>query len=462
MQTSLDDAARASAVNFISPIGYRSSSSTCGYCHRKKNGHSYYCRARSMSPLGYEAVINRCYRRSGGLLYRPNQRDSCCPHYSLRLDSSKIRLSRDQRQAINRFNKFITGESYAKEAARRYPRSREEARKRDSEFDLVQRIHESETTYLKQPPEPAHSFTVTLEPDDFTEEKFQVFENYQQRVHHEESWEITRDGFRRFLCSSPVQRQVIQQPNGQPMKLGSYHQCYRLDGKLVAIGVLDLLPHCVSAVYFLYHESIHKWSPGKLGALREITLAIEGGYKWWYPGFYINTCPKMKYKIDFSPQQILNPNNMQWEDLTDTLLAKFDGQGYLDFSKPDGFSFKDQPQPRSATPTGKNTPANDAAADEEAKKGESEEEESDEEEGEESVLTSSMPGIMSMEEIQSFNFDQVMVRLNNGYFRAGELFEWQDDDLTNERSPKYMVAEMVSTFGPEIMRTICLDFRRFG
>ena len=58
-------------------------------------------------------------------------------------------------------------------------------------------------------------------------------------------------------------------------KLGSYHQCYRLDGELVAVGVLDLLPHCVSAVYFMYHESVAQHNFGKLGALREIALARE-------------------------------------------------------------------------------------------------------------------------------------------------------------------------------------------
>ena len=28
--------------------------------------------------------------------------------------------------------------------------------------------------------------------------------------------------------------------------------CYRLDGRLIAMGVLDLLPHGVSSVYLLY------------------------------------------------------------------------------------------------------------------------------------------------------------------------------------------------------------------
>ncbi len=40
--------------------------------------------------------------------------------------------------------------------------------------------------------------------------------------------------------------------DGRERKIGSYHQCYRLDGKLVALGVLDLLPEVVSSVYLLY------------------------------------------------------------------------------------------------------------------------------------------------------------------------------------------------------------------
>ena len=32
-------------------------------------------------------------------------------------------------------------------------------------------------------------------------------------------------------------------------KLGSWHQCYRLDGKLIAVAVLDFVPNGVSSVY---------------------------------------------------------------------------------------------------------------------------------------------------------------------------------------------------------------------
>ena len=177
-----------------------------------------------MSPEYYEALIDRCWRRSGNLLYRPNQRTDCCPHYSLRLDSNQFRPTRDQRQAVNRFNKYVIGEDYAKEAARLYPKSREQAKRRNTEFDLVERIHECEEASLKQPPKPAHSFTVTLESNDFTEEKYLVYENYQRIVHLEKPSEISRESFKRFLCSSPLRHDSFVSPDGHERQLGSFRK----------------------------------------------------------------------------------------------------------------------------------------------------------------------------------------------------------------------------------------------
>jgi hypothetical protein len=39
---------------------------------------------------------------------------------------------------------------------------------------------------------------------------------------------------------------------------------YRLDGKLIAMGVLDILPNCVSSVYFMYDKTWEKHSLGKV------------------------------------------------------------------------------------------------------------------------------------------------------------------------------------------------------
>lgn len=403
-----------------------------------------------MSAACYQALVDRSWRRSGTLLYRPNQRDACCPHYTLRIDSTRFRPTKDQRQAINRFNRFVVGDVYTKEAARRHPKSREQARKRDTEFHLVERIHESESQSLKKPPEPAHSFDVTLESDEFTEEKYMVYENYQMTIHQEPKEEISRSGFAKFLCNSPLKRETLTMSDGQEKRLGSYHQCYRLDGRLVAIGVLDLLPHAVSAVYFLYHESIHEWSPGKLGALREISLALEGGYRWWYPGFYIHTCPKMRYKMDYSPQQILNPGTMEWVEVSHQILARFDEHGYLDFPSPGN----DQ-----VTKSGQNQA--DSAVDIE--------DQPDNEDGDDdgngpyvSLLTSDMPGLPPIDDILSYDYDNIPVRLRAGIFPAVDVFQWQNEDENIRRGPgpKGQLAQMVAAIGLDLMPQLCLDIRR--
>lgn len=284
-----------------------------------------------MTPEFYQCLLDRGWRRSGSLLYKPDQQASCCPQYTIRLDSELFHASKDQRQALNRFNKHILGESYIKDTARLYPRSREQAKKRNTDFDLVERVHESEKEHLKTPPEAAHSLTVTLEADDFTEEKYALFENYQRLVHHEPPHRISRPGFKNFLCNSPLPR-TAETFDGRERRLGSYHQCYRLDGILVAIGVLDLLPQCVSAVYFMYHESVHRHGFGKLGALREITLAKEEGYRWWYAGFYIHSCVKMRYKGDYTPQYILDPVSYNWDPLDDEMKRKLDSSKFVSLS----------------------------------------------------------------------------------------------------------------------------------
>lgn len=208
---------------------------------------------------------------------------------------------------------------------------REKARLKNG-FDLLQEIHRADLSNVKQPPEPAHCFKVTLEPADFTVEKFELFRNYQSHVHKEEPGEISQSGFKRFLCSSPLQR-TTRQLNGKPQQLGSYHQCYRLNGRLIAMSVLDLLPHCVSGVYMLYHSDYESWQFGKLSALRETALAIEGGYQYYYMGYYIHTCTKMRYKGDYKPQYVLDPESYDWNPLDGELKNLLDKKNYVSLSR---------------------------------------------------------------------------------------------------------------------------------
>lgn len=63
----------------------------------------------------------------------------------------------------------------------------------------------------------------------------------------------------------------------------------RLDGKLICVGVLDILPRCVSSVYLFYDPDYAHLSLGNCSALREIMYTRDlsraiPGIRYYYMG----------------------------------------------------------------------------------------------------------------------------------------------------------------------------------
>jgi arginine-tRNA-protein transferase len=388
------------------------------------------------------------------LLYKPDLGASCCPQYTIRLDSEAFCASKEQRQALNRFNKHILGETYIKEAARLYPKSRDQAKKRNTDFDLVERVHEGERAHLPTPPEPTHILSVTLESNDFTEEKYSLFENYQRVVHREPPRRISRHGFKSFLCSSPLPRKR-ESFNGRERRLGSYHQCYRIDGELVAMGVLDLLPQCVSAVYFIYHESVHQHSLGKLGALREIALAKEEGYRWWYAGFYIHSCAKMRYKADYTPQFILDPKSYTWYPLDDDLKKKLNESEHVLVNLP-----RESPDMKSVEETRSSTIPIETRDDEKVTSGD---EDSDEDlpvpDPDLPLFKRPMPGVLTRDQLlNEIDLDHIKIRIQGHDAETCHLNDWESSSMDNPYSIKGAIADLVAAVGVELGKEMVVSF----
>ena len=211
-----------------------------------------------MSIEHYQALIDRGWRRSGHTYYKPDLTRSCCPHYTIRLDVEKFKASKSQRQAANRWNQYVLGAEYTSKAGKlRSPSSRDQKKRSKNEFSLQEAVHAAEYSNVPrlfdpeegQALEPAHRFEVNLESGSFSDEKYRVFLRYQIAVHHDPKSRWEKEAFERFLCKG-IDQKIIK-TKGVTRKLGSYHQCYRLDGKLIAVAVLDLMPHGVSSVYLL-------------------------------------------------------------------------------------------------------------------------------------------------------------------------------------------------------------------
>ncbi|KDQ08279.1 hypothetical protein BOTBODRAFT_38109 [Botryobasidium botryosum FD-172 SS1] len=307
-------------ITILDPAG--PSRSTCGYCSEpgqrsaKKTSFSTGSFVSQLSCPVYMDMLDRGWRRSGEYLYKPNMKKTCCPQYTIRLDALTFGPSKSLRKLLGRWNRYVLlGESSGAQSAKQ---------KGDSApASFVDALHASEATFLKPGTSSKYRFEVTLEESTFTEEKYSLYHAYQRRVHKDER--DTPSSFTRFLVDSPLVRQPIEYPSLPPPHLpknyGSYHQMYRLDGELIAIGFIDILPACVSSVYFVYGEKWEWASFGKLSAMREVSLAREiheagvEEMKYLYMGFYIYSCPKMRYKGEYSPSFLLDPESYLWHPL---------------------------------------------------------------------------------------------------------------------------------------------------
>lgn len=56
--------------------------------------------------------------------------------------------------------------------------------------------------------------------------------------------------------------------NDLPKQYGAYHQHYYIDNNLVAVGVIDILPNCISSVYLFYDSSFNFLNLGVYSALK--------------------------------------------------------------------------------------------------------------------------------------------------------------------------------------------------
>jgi len=84
----------------------------------------------------------------------------------------------------------------------------------------------------------------------------------------------------------------------------------RVGGKLVGVGLLDMLPDVISSVYFFFDPEHARRSLGTLSALKELELAAATRRSYLYLGYYISGCREMSYKARFRPSELLYPDGV--------------------------------------------------------------------------------------------------------------------------------------------------------
>jgi arginine-tRNA-protein transferase len=139
----------------------------------------------------------------------------------------------------------------------------------------------------------AHAVEITIGTPTATAEKLALYERFHQFQHEAKGWPLPEgDGLDAFVTN--------------PFPTEEW--CYHVDGRLVAVGYVDVLPEGLSAIYFFYDPKARHRSLGTFNVLSIVDAARARGLMWVYLGYYVQGCRSVEYKARFIPNEVLGPD----------------------------------------------------------------------------------------------------------------------------------------------------------
>ncbi len=151
---------------------------------------------------------------------------------------------------------------------------------------------------------------VRLEPSRPDTEAFELYRRYLVVRHNQQmagSWEEFCD----FLCESNTE---------------TFHATFRLEGRLLALGVVDVEPRALSAVYLAYEPSENRRSLGVFNVLWLIEECRRRGLPFLYLGYYVRGARTMRYKAAYRPCELLAEDGV-WREVSVHTAGAVDSTG---------------------------------------------------------------------------------------------------------------------------------------
>ncbi len=141
----------------------------------------------------------------------------------------------------------------------------------------------------------------------FTPAKLDMYNDY-LTFQHDETEPATTHELKRFLYASPVETIEFE---------------YRLQRRLVAVGICDIGSRALSSVYVYFDPAFASRSLGTFTGLFEIDFCRRNRIPFHYFGYYVADCPAMSYKARFTPFELLTDDG-SWvqSDKEDATIPK--------------------------------------------------------------------------------------------------------------------------------------------
>lgn len=398
--------------------------SNCGYCKKwdfktqnwKREKTSFlvsFTTYKNFSPSLYQMLLNRGWSRSGNYIYQPQNSMTCCPQYGLRLDTTKLKLTKKQEKVYKKWKNYLKGkeedkkkedieiisfkkdfnlsieqflkdENVSSDVKYQLSFSGKKSNKlsgdistsiginlskilnRDKAKDIsnqivkifidkyltnhkeIQKISVEENGYInfflevkkkekKEKETKPKKFHFEIVPAKFDETSFKLYQKYQNLIHKEQLETITTQRYSEFLVETPIILQKNEKFKDSKLGLqyGTFHLKYYLEDQLISVSTLDILPEGIESVYFYYDPSFSFLSLGSISAILETEIVLnhykmDENFKYYYFGYYVPPCPKIQYKVEWSPSEILDPVVYEWSSV-DKVLTELKKKNFMRF-----------------------------------------------------------------------------------------------------------------------------------
>jgi arginyl-tRNA--protein-N-Asp/Glu arginylyltransferase len=142
---------------------------------------------------------------------------------------------------------------------------------------------------------------VSFEMPSSSDEIYHLYANYINQRHSDgDMYPPSLEQFESFLCQGPAAS-------------NTRFICFRLEQKLLAVAVVDILPKGLSAIYTFFDPAYDVRSLGRLAVLWQIRWAQSQAMDFVYLGYWIKACQKMAYKAEYRPLQVFE--DLVWQPL---------------------------------------------------------------------------------------------------------------------------------------------------
>jgi arginyl-tRNA--protein-N-Asp/Glu arginylyltransferase len=142
---------------------------------------------------------------------------------------------------------------------------------------------------------------VSFEMPSSSDEVYHLYADYINQRHSDgDMYPPSLEQFESFLCQGPAAS-------------NTRFICFRLEQKLLAVAVVDMLPKGLSAIYTFFDPAFDVRSLGRLAVLWQIRWAQSQAMDFVYLGYWIKACQKMAYKAEYRPLQVFE--DLVWQPL---------------------------------------------------------------------------------------------------------------------------------------------------